>query len=161
MELNVLSPPTEGTHLDTSTQRQIRTFSVTARQTRVMRKAEAEWDNAESLRSHRTVIGAADAARLCVEIEADGLDHVLVSFTSPAGAFFAIGLGAPDSCALFWQSAEPPYVQSHGHQPPDRGPVAYWYGGNPAGCQRASESREVMRSGRWKSSCAGVRGPRA
>lgn len=56
--------------------------------------------------------------RLCAEIEADGVDHVLVSFSTPTGAFFAIGLGAEDSCAVFWESVDPPYYQSHGQEPP-------------------------------------------
>jgi hypothetical protein len=39
---------------------------------------------------------------------------VLVGFTTVSGHFFAVGLGAADSCVMFWESADPPYFQSKG-----------------------------------------------
>lgn len=97
-----------------------------------MQHADAEWDDRGRTRSRQTVDGPAEALRLCEEIEARGVDHVLVSFTTPRGVFFAIGLGGRDSCALYWESADPPYFQSHGGQAtPDGRVVTYLYGGQP------------------------------
>jgi hypothetical protein len=39
---------------------------------------------------------------------------VLVGFTSESGHFFAVGLGSDESCAMYWESADPPYFQSVG-----------------------------------------------
>ena len=103
-----------------------------ARQTKRMREAVADWDTREFQRSQRSVEGPFHAAALCAEIEASGADHVLVSFTTSGGAFFAIGLGAPDSCAVFWESVDPPYFQSRGQDLAGGGPVTYSYGGQPS-----------------------------
>src|SRR5262245_28357346 len=70
--------------------------------------------------------------RLCAEIEADGVDHALVSFSTTSGTFFAIGLSADDSCAVFWESVDPPYYQSRGREQAQTASVTYWYGGQPS-----------------------------
>lgn len=63
----------------------------------------------------RVVSSSSEAVDLCDEIEAHGeAGRVLVGFTSEAGHFFAIGLGADDSCAMSWESVDPPYFQSRG-----------------------------------------------
>jgi hypothetical protein len=97
-----------------------------------MREAVADWDSQEFQRSQRSVVGPLEAAALCAEIEALGADHVLVSFTTSAGVFFAIGLGAPDSCAVFCESVDPRYFQSRGQGLGGGGPVTYTYGGQPS-----------------------------
>ena len=38
---------------------------------------------------------------LCQETEGRGVDDVLVSVTNAQAGFFAIGLGAPEPCAVF------------------------------------------------------------
>jgi hypothetical protein len=88
---------------------------------------DADWDGPTGSGS-RTVVGPDEALELCAQIEGKRVDHLLVSFSSPSGLFFAIGLGAPDSCAVYWESADPPYFQSHGAAR-DLGSVTYWYGG--------------------------------
>jgi hypothetical protein len=103
-----------------------------ALQTKRMSEVVADWDTREFQRSQRSVEGPLDAAALCAEIEASGADHVLVSFTTSGGVFFAIGLGAPDSCAVFWESVDPPYFQSRGQGLGEGGPVTYSYGGQPS-----------------------------
>ncbi len=100
-------------------------------QTHGMHHAEAEWDVA-SHRSRQTVVGSEEALRLCEQIEQIGVEHLLVSFTSQQGTFFAVGLGAADSCAVFWESADPPYFQSRGDMSSEGPPVTYWYGGQPS-----------------------------
>jgi hypothetical protein len=95
-----------------------------------MQHVQAEWwKDVTAERSQRTVDGPDQAWDLCAEIEAQGVDHVLVSFTTPEGVFFEIGLGAPDSCAMFWESADPPYFWSRGQSLPEGPPVTFWYAG--------------------------------
>lgn len=61
-----------------------------------------------------------------------GVDHALVSFSTPDDMVLALGLGAPDSCAAFWESVDPPYFQSRGQDLGGGGPVTYSYGGQPS-----------------------------
>ena len=109
----------------------IQAGSVADWHTRVMPKVNAEWDT-QAGRSIREVDGPAEALALCDGIEAGGADHVLVSFTTVDGAFFAIGLGAPQSCAVYWESVDPPYYQSRGTAGVDGDTVTFWYGGQPS-----------------------------
>lgn len=123
-------------------------------QTRVMQTAEAEWGSPTG-HEERTVVGPEDALTLCAEIESQGAHHTFVGFTTPSGAFFGIGLGAPDSCAMYSESADPPYFHSHGPHA-DGLEETYWYDGHhtempgTARIERASAFlalREFMQSG--------------
>jgi len=120
-----------------------------------MQTADAEWD-APTGRQVRTIVGPDAAVELCAEIEAQGADHLLVSFTTPTGVFLAIGLGAPDSCVVYWESADPPYFQSRGAAT-DPSAVTYYFGGQaselPCSVRIDRESAfwalaEYMRTGR-------------
>lgn len=85
---------------------------------------EVEWDGEGSPRS----VDAPEAAlALCRDIEAAADGPLLVGFTSPSGAFFAIGLGAPVSCATHWEGADPPYFQSRGSAGPDSEMITWSY----------------------------------
>ena len=77
----------------------------------------------------RRLGGAQEARQLCEEIEAQDAGRLLVGFTATNGHFFALGLGAAESCAMYWESVDPPYFQSVG----DRGvadPIAFAYDGH-------------------------------
>ena len=78
----------------------------------------AEWGSYAGWRGTRRVASAEAARRLCAEIEehADA-GPLLVGFTAASGHFFALGLGADDSCAMYWESVNPPYFQSVGGRP--------------------------------------------
>ena len=72
-----------------------------------------------------------EARELCAQVEDhEPLGRRLVGFTTAAGHFFAIGLGAADSCALFWESADPPYFQSKGARASEER-IDFAYGGQP------------------------------
>lgn len=76
---------------------------------------KAEWGTYGGWHGQRVVTAPQDALDLCAEIEAnEGSGRVLVGFTSPSGHFFAVGLGWADSCAMYWESVDPPYFQSIG-----------------------------------------------
>ena len=96
-------------------------------QTQHVLTVDADWDGPTGPGS-RIVVGPDEALELCAQIEAPGADHLLVSFSTSSGMFFAIGLGAPDSCAVYWQSTDPPYFQSRGAGS-DLNSVTYWCGG--------------------------------
>lgn len=91
--------------------------------------ATAEWGSYSGWTGSRTVANAREAVALCESIEehADA-GAVLVGFTSESGHFFAIGLGADASCAMYWESVDPPYFQSRGSSEPDR-PLDFAYSG--------------------------------
>jgi len=82
--------------------------------------ATAEWGTYGGWRDRRVVTGARQALELCAEITATpGSGRVLVGFTADSGQFFAVGLGSEDSCAMYWESEDPPYFQSVGAVAPD------------------------------------------
>lgn len=82
--------------------------------------ATAEWGAYSGWTGSRIVTGSRAALSLCEEMEANGdASRVLVGFTSEFGHFFAIGLGGEDSCAMYWDSVDPPYYQSRGKVPAD------------------------------------------
>jgi len=90
--------------------------------------ATADWGAYDGWCGEREVTTAPEARALCDEIE----EHkpptrMLVGFTTDSGHFF-VGLGAADSCAMFWESADPPYFQSKGtHAVEER--IDFAYGG--------------------------------
>lgn len=74
------------------------------------------------------MVGPLEAITLCQQIEENGVDHQLAGFITPHDVFLAIGLGAADSCAVFWESADSPYVPRHGTMSADGPLVTHWYG---------------------------------
>jgi hypothetical protein len=83
--------------------------------------ATAEWHAYSGWNGTRVVGNSQAAVALCEEIEAhDEAGRLLVGFTSVSGRYLAIGLGADASCAVYWESADPPYFQSRGDSPADR-----------------------------------------
>lgn len=94
-----------------------------------MVSAMADWGAYEGWHGERKVRTAQEARALCGEIEAhEPPSRMLVGFTTALGQFFAVGLGAPDSCAMFWEPADPPYSQSKGPHPTEER-TAFSYGG--------------------------------
>ena len=86
----------------------------------VMVTVTAEWGTYGGWHGERVVMGAQEALDLCADIEArQGFGRVLVGFTSASGHFLAVGLGADDSCVVYWESVDPPYFQSLGTTAPD------------------------------------------
>lgn len=86
----------------------------------LMVRATAEWGTYGGWRGRRVVTDARQALELCAEIAATtGSGRVLVGFTAASGQFFAVGLGFEDSCAMYWESADPPYFQSVGALAPE------------------------------------------
>lgn len=91
--------------------------------------ATAQWGTYGGWRGQRVVTHPQEALDLCAEIEAsEGSGRVLAGFTSEAGHFFAVGLGSDESCALYWESVDPPYFQSVGTRAPDD-PIDFAYDG--------------------------------
>lgn len=77
--------------------------------------ATAEWGAYSGWTGSRVVTGSHAALALCEEVEeSNDAGRVLLGFTSESGHFLAIGLGAEDSCAMYWDSTDPPYFQSRG-----------------------------------------------
>jgi hypothetical protein len=86
----------------------------------VMVTATAQWGTYDGWQGQRVVTAPHEALDLCDEIDArEGSGRVLVGFTSESGHFFSVGLGADESCAMYWESADPPYFQSVGSRAPD------------------------------------------
>jgi hypothetical protein len=80
--------------------------------------AAADWGAYDGWHGSREVSGATEALALCHEIEArEPRSRMLLGFTRAAGHYFSLGLGAEDSCVMFWESADPPYFQSRGDRP--------------------------------------------
>lgn len=80
-----------------------------------MATATAEWGTYGGWHGFKRVHSVEAALSLCSQIEAhEEAGRVLVGFTTDSGHFFAIGLGAEDSCAMYWESVDPPYFQSRG-----------------------------------------------
>lgn len=74
-----------------------------------------EWGTYDGWRGRRAVASADEALTVCAEVESyAGAGRVLVGLTAPNGHFFALGLGHERSCAMYWESTEPPYFQSRG-----------------------------------------------
>ena len=92
-------------------------------------EALAEWGTYQGRTGERAITNPAEARALCDELEAIEPDsRMLVGFTTAQGHFFAIGLGAQDSCAMYWESVDPPYFQSRGDQPASE-TIDFAYGG--------------------------------
>lgn len=81
-----------------------------------MGSARAEWGTYSDWTGEQDVADARDALRLCTHIESadPNTGRLLVGFTNRLGHFFALGLGCEDSCAMYRESADPPYFQSKG-----------------------------------------------
>ena len=82
--------------------------------------ASAEWGTYSGCHGQREISTAQQSLGLCAEIEArQDAGPVIIGFTSPSGAFFAIGLGGELSCATYQDGLDPPYFQSLGTHGPD------------------------------------------
>lgn len=112
-----------------SSSRQIRAFRVCSRQHGLMVVAIADWGTYDGWYGEREVTTVQQARELCALIEGhEPRGRRLVGFTTSAGHFFAVGLGAGDSCAMYWESAEPPYFQSKGTRAAEER-IDFAYGG--------------------------------
>lgn len=79
----------------------------------------ADWGAYSGVAGSREIFDGPAARALCAELESQGLGRVLVTFGVADGPTFTIGLGAEDSCAAYWESADPPYYESVGSLPAD------------------------------------------
>ena len=114
--------------------------------------ANADWGTYLEWHGEREVTTVHQARELCAQIEEhDRLNRCLVGFTTATGHFFAVGVGAGDSCAMFSESADPAYFQSKGTSPAEeRIDFAYRGQHTRTAWDRPDQSRlGIRRTGRW------------